>query len=174
MELSVARPWVYVFIVTTLAIRLVTWRRPIWALGFLASVAGGPLLVGLFLPLVSRGRPLDPTLLTSYPSTLVTYHTVLFGFAALIAWRRAESIRVRNTVVAFCGLIVVMAGVSRMHFQAHWPSDVVGSWLGASAWVLLIDRLIVMVEQEDETTTNEDSEDDEDEDFNPLEEPSFA
>lgn len=37
--------------------------------------------------------------------------------------------------VAAVAVMVVMAGVSRMYVGAHWPTDVLGGFLVASAWI---------------------------------------
>jgi undecaprenyl-diphosphatase len=77
----------------------------------------------------------------SFPSGHATFFAAWLTILYLVlAPRMNRSLRLAGAVVA--GLLILAAGLARVDFGVHWPTDVIGGYLLASAWVLLISPLI--------------------------------
>ncbi len=73
-----------------------------------------------------------------FPSGHTSGAMLFCGVVAWIAWRRIESPIGRIAAVAACAIAVVATGFGRMWVGAHWPSDVLGGLLWASAALLIL------------------------------------
>jgi len=70
-----------------------------------------------------------------FPSGHVTHYATLFGFAfyaVAIAWRPGL---LRHLVLALLAVLILLVGPSRVYLGEHWPSDVLGAYLFAGAWL---------------------------------------
>jgi undecaprenyl-diphosphatase len=67
------------------------------------------------------------------------YGWVVFGIVALYLLRGPWNRIVGVALIAFG----VLMGPSRVVFGVHWPTDVLGGWLYASAWVLTVTALLL-------------------------------
>ncbi len=102
--------------------------------------AGAEVLAELVKLAVHRPRPPSATLelgdTASFPSGHVVRTTVLLALivATLVwphrAWRAAS--------VAVVVLLALMMGLARVGTGDHWPTDVLGSYLLAGAWLLVL------------------------------------
>jgi membrane-associated phospholipid phosphatase len=73
-----------------------------------------------------------------YPSGHVTSYLALFGFLAVVAHERIHKPALRRAAIAAAVSIIALVGLSRVYLGAHWPSDVVGGYLGAGAWLVCV------------------------------------
>ncbi|MCI0768666.1 MAG: phosphatase PAP2 family protein [Chloroflexi bacterium] len=89
---------------------------------------------------VERSRPIPGvSQVPSFPSGHVFGSTVFFGFLAFLATRVGLKKRIVVPGVAVLAAFVLAAGVSRIHLQQHWPSDVVAGYLlGAVGLMTLV------------------------------------
>ena len=104
-------------------------------------------LTSLLKVLVNRPRPpfflLDPADVFQYinqysfPSGHVLFFVVFFGFIAYLAWLHQTG-RVRILVIASCGALILLIGLSRVYLGAHWASDVLGSYIIGGLWLFCI------------------------------------
>ena len=110
---------------------------------YLALAAGGSLLLNLLLKAgFQRARPgatwvyllSTPTSL-SFPSGHAMGSTGVIASLLVLLWVRGapRGVRIAATVVG--AAFVVGVGASRVYFGVHYPSDVLGAWLAATAWV---------------------------------------
>lgn len=115
--------------------------------GFLLfSTIGGAVVVTLIKFAVGRARPevlphLATALGPSFPSGHAFQSAVVYlTFAALLC--RATAAR-RTRAFFFTAAIMVSAlvGLTRVYLGVHFPSDVLGGWLGGFAWVLWVSLL---------------------------------
>ncbi len=130
-----------VMFVLTAATVLVFWRygqkRKAWT--FAVAMAGGLLLEILLKLAIHRERPIpffgiEPPESYSFPSG----HALLsFTFFATLAALAAPKRVVAWIVAVFC---IAMIGLSRIYLGVHYPTDVIGGYLTAFAWVSAMRR----------------------------------
>jgi membrane-associated phospholipid phosphatase len=135
----------FALIAAIVLILLIAGRRS-WA-GFLISSAGiGELLVCLAKRMVGRPRPapglvavahrlLDP----SFPSGHVMFYCSACGFLLFVACletKRSAAFKLAMAILA--AIPIVLVGPSRVYLGEHWPSDVLGAYLLAGAWLPLV------------------------------------
>ena len=123
------------FLTVVTVLSLVLW---LWFLGrrleaifiiVLPSVAG---ILNYWLKLlVDRPRPGDELLGggLSFPSGHAVYAVVLFGFLYYLVPRLAGQPLVIRVVQPALVLLILLMGASRVYLGAHWPSDILGSFL---------------------------------------------
>lgn len=129
-------------VVIVVAALLVMARRWQWAVFLVVSSQTGALVSTAIKHTVGRDRPqwgdFDASQLTSsFPSG----HT----FAGITAWVAMGIIalyvfpRRWSTVVAVVPIAIGIAnGPSRLILARHWVTDVLGAWLLASGWLLIV------------------------------------
>lgn len=155
---SLRTPWLTAFMrfittmgdtlaVTTMTLTLmaVMWlrdhRRRAWYIGVVGAV--GASLSGLFKEVFARARPpLDSAIIVlpasfSFPSGH-TMASLCFGWAvAYVSARSDRAPALKAALVALAALYAASVAFSRVYLGAHWPSDVVASWLLGGAWIAL-------------------------------------
>lgn len=120
---------------------LLVWRRR-WDAARLAAMAGGSWVLALGVKSVF-GRPRPPARLwllrpdhsPSFPSGHTTTAVVIFLVVAVLAWHTP---RWRSIAIALGAVFALAVGASRLYPGDHYPTDVVGSYLAATAAVLLV------------------------------------
>jgi len=73
----------------------------------------------------------------SYPSGHVLFFVVFFGFFAYLTWIHFPG-RARLIVIAICSALIVLIGPSRVFLGAHWASDVLGSYIIGTLWLIVL------------------------------------
>lgn len=127
-------------LVAFVAISLLLSRRSLWA-GYLVTVTlGGVALASTIKQAVGRPRPgiVDQPVgeeLLSFPSGHTFAGITVFGSIALIALVVVPA-RWRVVVAVGAATVGLLQAPSRLVLGCHWPTDVLGSWLIAGAWLL--------------------------------------
>lgn len=152
-NLAVGSPWLvwvarlfaamgsgFVLAPLTVGVVIALWVRGHrwWSVWLAAAGIGGVLISQSVKRLIDRQRPawdnpLHELTSPSFPSGHAMagiYGYVAFGVVAWFLGSRAIGV----------GLILfgVLMGPSRVVFGVHWPSDVLGGWLFASAWLCTV------------------------------------
>ena len=145
--------WVPVILVTAVAAVCALKRMWIEAAFVLATLTSG-LLAGILKMLVGRSRPpgfsLDPNDIFqsfnqyAYPSGHVLFFVVFFGFVAFLAWKFLAGWK-RWITFSVCAALIVLIGPSRIYLGEHWVSDVVGSYIIGTFWLIILILLYKMV-----------------------------
>lgn len=134
---SLALTCIAVAIVLTLLLRRAWWPAAVSAAAFIAT----PLVVKGIKLLVARPRPTENLYggveSFSFPSGHMTNSMVIYGALAIFAVHALTGMR-KHAAIAGLSVLIGLMGLSRVYLGAHWPSDVIGAVLLASAMLLLI------------------------------------
>ena len=140
-------PWNLVLLAVTVGL---SWKLAGWRAALLALASfGGMWVLGKWLgPLVVRPRP-SPDLVHvaeklsgySFPSLFALTYASTIGFLAVLFARKTAG-TLRAAVVLACGVLLLMGWVARIALGAHWPSDVILSYLIGLLWSALLVRFV--------------------------------
>ena len=130
-------------IVTMLAgAALAAWRLG-WRAGLLVLV--GLALMGaneVFKDVVGRPRPLDPGPwgcdCESFPSGHTLHAMLTSGLAWLLVAPKLTQLSHRRMMLAVLLVWPVLVGISRVHLERHWPSDVLGAYVFGAALLFVM------------------------------------
>ncbi len=137
-------PRPYVLTVLT-ALVLIARRRRIEVAFLVASAAVAGLLNQGVKVAIGRPRP-SPALVTvirhltdfSFPSGHVMFFVSFFGFLFFLAYREPGRSAIKAGVMILASVAILLVGASRVYLGAHWPSDVLGGYLLAIAWLAAV------------------------------------
>jgi undecaprenyl-diphosphatase len=142
----IGKSWILIGLAgaTVLGLFLVHRRRECFA-------AVGVLVILLLTPflqmLVDRSRPPadlvginDPFRGFGFPSGHAYQSFVLFSFLIYLTTVLISRTWLRRTVQAFLAFLILGIGISRIYLGAHWPSDVLGSYLLGGSFLALLLR----------------------------------
>ena len=133
------------------AIWMVLRGRPILGIGLCVSVLMGEALVWILKGLLVRPRPsVDHALVTasgaSFPSGHAFVAFAFYGYIVLLAFRHATG--AKRAILGTIFIIIAFAiGVSRIYLGAHWPTDVLASYLLGVVWLATLFFMIPLFEQ---------------------------
>jgi len=142
---SLEFPWILIVLALIFALSwvLAGWRAAL--LSVLSLI--GMLALGKWLgPVIDRPRP-SPELVRvfrplsgySFPSLFALRYAATFGFLAVLAWTKNPN-KLRTVILIVCGALLILGFVVRVSLAAHWPSDVIISFLIGFLWASLLVR----------------------------------
>jgi membrane-associated phospholipid phosphatase len=136
-----------VTVLTIIAVVTFALRRQWLEAIFMLATTSNVLLTFVLKELIHRARPFRMPVSAnefiqninqySYPSGHVLFFVVFFGFFAYLAWINFAG-RVRIIVIVTCAALIVLIGPSRVFLGAHWTSDVIGSYVIGTIWLLVL------------------------------------
>jgi undecaprenyl-diphosphatase len=137
--------------VTLVALALLRAGRWIDATGLIVAAAGAGILNQLLKTLFQRVRPdlfPGPFNLTSYsfPSGHSMGSIACYGMLAFIGARLLRRRRQRILLIISAALLVLCIGFSRIYFDVHYPTDVVGGFLAGAIWLVISISLVQIAE----------------------------
>lgn len=129
---------------TALALWLTRYKREALFLALSTGIAA--LLDELAKAVVARPRPSTALIRVthhlsdpSFPSGHVVFYCSYFGFLFGLAYLgRKRAPRVSRLAMVLAVIPIVLVGISRVYLGAHWPSDVLGSYLLSAVWLPLL------------------------------------
>lgn len=116
----------------------------------LVVCSGGSGLMTLLLKsIVMRIRPdMMPVIIEtgySFPSGHSVTAVCFYGYLAYLCYRYAGSNMVRYSMLVVCIALILSIGISRIYLGVHYPTDVVGGYIGGMMWlsisILLLDYI---------------------------------
>ena len=136
-------PWSLILVVVTVGLSwwIAGWRAALLAL---AGFAGMWILGKALGPVIERARPsaalihvADKLSGYSFPSIFGLTYASTIGFLAVL-FNRKSSGMVRTTVIILCSILLIMGLAARISLGAHWPSDVILSYLIGLLWAYFL------------------------------------
>lgn len=132
-----------VLIPLLLFVGIALWARGRWidAAGLLLAGGGAGLLNQLLKEIFQRVRPSlfdGPFHLTSYsfPSGHSMGSMACYGMLAYIAIKLLEHPVSRVAVGIAAALLILCIGISRIYFNVHYPTDVLGGFIAGAIWLV--------------------------------------
>jgi len=146
--------WMPVLLVFAVAAVCAYKRKWVEAAFVIATLSSG-ILAGVLKMLVGRQRPPSFTMNPSdifqsfnqyaYPSGHVLFFVVFFGFVAYLAWKFFAG-WMRWITICVCAILIVLIGPSRIYLGEHWVSDVIGSYIIGTFWLIILVLLYQVVQ----------------------------
>jgi undecaprenyl-diphosphatase len=143
-------PVLLVFAVTAVC----AYKRKWVEAAFVIATLSSGILAGVLKMLVGRQRPPSFTMNPSdifqsfnqyaYPSGHVLFFVVFFGFVAYLAWKFLAG-WMRWITIFVCALLIILIGPSRIYLGEHWVSDVIGSYIIGTFWLIILILLYQLV-----------------------------
>jgi membrane-associated phospholipid phosphatase len=147
LSATAAMPWILVLIAITFVLsRLIAG----WRAAFLSLAAFvGLWLLGKWLgPVIAQPRPSSELVAvaeafsgSAFPSIFALNYLATVGFLAVLSTANASG-NIRRVLLITCIGLLIIGGIARIELAAHWPSDVVVSYLIGFLWVTLLMRFI--------------------------------
>ena len=114
------------------------------AAALVTSVGGAAFVAAVMKWILARPRPPGVQTLAehtfSFPSGHAALSLAFFGILVYFLLRHTSRFPLKILAV-IAGIVVIGAiGVSRIYLGAHWPSDVVGSYVLVGAWLFIVIR----------------------------------
>jgi membrane-associated phospholipid phosphatase len=129
---------------------LVSWRVFGWRAGLLAlaSFAGMWILGKVLGPIIARPRP-SPDLVHvvrklsgySFPSIFALVYASTVGFLGILFAGRSKGL-LQTIAPILCCFLLLLGCAARLSLGAHWPSDVILSYLIGLLWAYLLVRFV--------------------------------
>ncbi|MCE5298696.1 MAG: phosphatase PAP2 family protein [Methanoregulaceae archaeon] len=145
--------WMPVLLVFAVTAVCAYKRKWVEAAFVIATLTSG-ILAGVLKMLVGRQRPPSFTMNPSdifqsfnqyaYPSGHVLFFVVFFGFVAYLAWKFFAG-WMRWITISVCAILIVLIGPSRIYLGEHWVSDVIGSYIIGTFWLIILVLLYQLV-----------------------------
>ena len=94
----------------------------------------------VFKDVVDRPRPLEPVSGggESFPSGHTLHAMLTSGLAWLLVMPRLTNLTHRRLLLAAILVWPVLVGISRVHLERHWPSDVLGAYVFGAALLIVM------------------------------------
>jgi len=127
--------------VLVIALALRRHRRA--AVLVLVAVAGDQIIVSALKAIIQRPRPdqalaILPAAGSSFPSGHTLICVVFYGLLAALVVRGVASLAPKVMIALAVAFWTLIVATSRIYLGAHWPTDVFGSMLLGSAWIILL------------------------------------
>lgn len=135
-------------VVAGLSIAAVAWflyrRMTVHAMALVASVGGAAFVAAALKRVLGRPRPsafvaaAEQTF--SFPSGHAALSLAFFGILVYFLIRHASRFSLKFLAAAGGVAVIGAIGVSRIYLGAHWPSDVIGSYVLIGVWLVIVIR----------------------------------
>jgi undecaprenyl-diphosphatase len=119
-------------------------RHRLAAVGAGLATLGAAGLTDLIKVIVQRPRPSADLVKVAhhiesfgYPAGHVLNATAFVGFLAYLAWARMAPSWQRTALLTLFLAVILLMGPARIYAGEHWPSDVLGAYLIALAWLVV-------------------------------------
>lgn len=92
--------------------------------------------------IVKRERPLDLMLVEestySFPSGHTMASVSMYGLLIYLVWQTKWHKNIKILLTSFLSILIIAIGLSRIYLGAHYASDVIGSFIVSSIWLIIL------------------------------------
>jgi undecaprenyl-diphosphatase len=106
---------------------------------FTIVIIGSPLLNGWLKQIFQRARPELHRIIEiggySFPSGHAMNAFTFYGILTFLLWRHITVKKGRMILILSSSFMIFMIGLSRVYLGVHYPSDIIGGYLGSGCWL---------------------------------------
>lgn len=92
--------------------------------------------------IIKRERPLDLMLVEestySFPSGHTMASVSLYGLLIYLIWQTKWHKNIKILLTSFLSILIIAIGLSRIYLGAHYASDVIGSVIVSTIWLIIL------------------------------------
>ena len=99
---------------------------------FVIAMGIGGVLMEVLKHLIKRTRPITMTIHEtgySFPSGHATMSMVLFGMLIVLFASEIHNKKWKNFFIGINIFLILIIGFSRLYFNVHYPTDILGGWI---------------------------------------------
>lgn len=78
----------------------------------------------------------------SFPSGHAMVATGFYGFLIYISYKKIKNKAIRNTLIVFLSILVLLIGLSRIYLGAHYATDIIGGFIIGIIYLVLFIKII--------------------------------
>lgn len=122
-------------------------KRYLYSLGIIFSVGIAEFVSLVVKNIVGRGRPpASLSLVSEYDPSFPSGHTIVaisfYGFLMYVIYKNIQHTLLRIFLMFLCGGMILLAGFARVYLGAHFPGDVIASYVLGGVWVIFVIYLL--------------------------------
>lgn len=133
---------------TLIAALIFFWKKLyIYSFGIVLSIGIAEFAAFILKNIIGRHRP--PTFMALVSETSASFpsgHSIaaisFYGFLIFFFNRNISNKSVKNLLNCICVTMIVLAGLARVYLGAHWPSDVLASYILGIIWLFFVISVI--------------------------------
>ncbi len=78
----------------------------------------------------------------SFPSGHATSNMAFFGLLIYLTWKNVENKKIKILITIILSFWILLIGTTRIYFNVHYPSDIIGGIILGTICILVVDTLI--------------------------------
>lgn len=131
----------YVTVGGVIVIWLCLKKRILEGIMLVVCSGGSGLMTLLIKSIVMRFRPDMMPIITetgySFPSGHSVTAVCFYGYLAFLYWAYGKSALLRRVGIIGAAIMILGIGISRIYLGVHFPTDVIGGYIGGLMWLSL-------------------------------------
>ncbi len=135
-----------IFLLSVLAVFLVVVRDKKYGILLFFNTINIFLLNQILKLIFSRPRPFDLMLIDesgySFPSGHTMIALAFYGFLIYIIWQLNLNKKIKKIITTVLIILIPLIGLSRIYLGVHYPSDVLGGFILALAYLIVFIKLV--------------------------------
>ncbi len=96
--------------------------------------------------IVQRPRPTQYRLINesgySFPSGHSMASAAFYGFLIYLIYKRIKNKKIRNLLIIFLSILILLIGISRIYLGVHYTSDVLAGFLVSLSYLMIFTNII--------------------------------
>lgn len=134
------------FILVLLVVLLIIIRNKKYGILLFLNTINIFLLNQILKYIFTRPRPFDLMLIEetgySFPSGHTMMALAFYGFLIYVIWQLNLSKRMKKLLTIILVILIPLIGLSRIYLGVHYPSDILGGFMAALAYLIIFIKLV--------------------------------